>query len=58
MEIGEVGAHMVAAVKHVEEGRIRDIDNAITQVQGLEDAIALVLLQRLRLATPMNAGVS
>ena len=32
MDSGEFGAHTVAAVKHVEEGLISDIEVAITQV--------------------------
>ena len=57
MEIGEIGAHMVAAAKPVEEECIRDIDNAITQVKRTEDTHALDLLQRLRLAKRMAVRV-
>ena len=57
MDCGEVGAHMAAAVKPVEEGLIRDIEVAITQVQRMEDSTALDLLHRLRLATPMDVLV-
>ena len=57
MENGEIGAHMVAAVKIVEEGCIHDIDNAIAQVRRMEDAVALDLLPRIRLVTPMDVQV-
>ena len=57
METGEVGAHMAAVAKPVEEGLIRDLEVAITQVQRMEDGPALDLLNRLRLAIPMHVLV-
>ena len=57
MEIGEIGAHMVSAPEPVEEERIRDIGDAMTQVQSSEDAHALDLLQKLRLAKRMAVRV-
>ena len=57
METGEVGGHIAAAAKPVEEGLTRDIEVAITQAQWMEDSTALDLLHKLRLAVPMDVQV-